>query len=235
MLLRHWLKPPRSLFLILALLTLVSVSAVGWFGWKLLGQERLVEAQRAQDRLEQAADRIAAKLHRRLAENGDRLGDVASGVRSADVLSEGPALVLTGDSLSASPAGGLLYDPQPAAQPEAPPDVFAAGEQLEFQQRQPADAAAWYERLSVSDPAVRAGTLLRLARVLRTMGKTDDAQRVYRRLAELDAAVAGAPAELVARHAMAVMDHLLPCVLRWPTPPRLGGRRATPATGRVPA
>src|ERR1051325_6665594 len=58
--LREWLKPPRKLLLILFLLTLVSVSALAWFGWRLLDQERMVEAQRTQERLEHAADRLSA-------------------------------------------------------------------------------------------------------------------------------------------------------------------------------
>jgi hypothetical protein len=49
----EWLKPPRSLLLILFLVTLVSVSALAWFGWKVLYQEQVVESQRAQERLEQ--------------------------------------------------------------------------------------------------------------------------------------------------------------------------------------
>jgi hypothetical protein len=42
--------PPRNLLLILAILTLTSVSAVVWFGWRLAQQEAIVENQRAQDR-----------------------------------------------------------------------------------------------------------------------------------------------------------------------------------------
>ena len=38
-----WLKPPATLFFILFLLTLVSVSALAWFGWRLFEQERLVD------------------------------------------------------------------------------------------------------------------------------------------------------------------------------------------------
>ena len=71
---REWLKPPRSLLLLLFLVTLVSVSALAWFGWRLLDQERVIEAQRAQDRLEQASDRIAAVARGALAETGERLG-----------------------------------------------------------------------------------------------------------------------------------------------------------------
>ena len=71
--LREWLKPPKSLLLILFLLTLVSVSALGWFGFKLLEQDRMVQAQQRQERLEQAADRIAATQRGTLAETGERL------------------------------------------------------------------------------------------------------------------------------------------------------------------
>jgi hypothetical protein len=62
---RERLKPPRSLLLILALLAMVSLPAVGWFDWRLLDQERLVEGQRAPERLEQSADRISATAARR--------------------------------------------------------------------------------------------------------------------------------------------------------------------------
>src|SRR5438045_2694124 len=106
----EWLKPPRSLLLILALLTVVSLSAVGWFDWKLLGQERLVEAQRARERLEQTADRIAANLRRTLAETGDRLG--APGVETAPAFDA--LLLAVGDNgLTATPRERLLYYPFP--------------------------------------------------------------------------------------------------------------------------
>src|SRR5215467_11914875 len=70
----EWLKPPKLLLLILFLLTLISASALAWFGWKFLEQDRAVEAQREQDRREQAADRIAATLRGVLAETGERVG-----------------------------------------------------------------------------------------------------------------------------------------------------------------
>src|SRR5436190_23865479 len=96
----QWLRPPRSLLLILALLTAASVSALAWFDWKLLDQERLVEAQRARERLEQTADRIAANLRRSLAEAGARLADagVERGV-------EAVRLTLTDGGIAAEPAG----------------------------------------------------------------------------------------------------------------------------------
>jgi Tfp pilus assembly protein PilX len=66
----QWLRPPRTLLLALFLVTLVAVSTLGWFGRRLLDQERAVENQRARERQEQAADRIAADTREALAETG---------------------------------------------------------------------------------------------------------------------------------------------------------------------
>src|SRR5436309_13311794 len=97
----EWHKPPAALLLILFSLTLVSVSALGWFGWRLLDQERLVEAQRTREALEQAADRIATKLRGALAETGDRLG------APSPQTTGGTLLIVTDRSVS----GPLLYRP----------------------------------------------------------------------------------------------------------------------------
>ena len=114
----EWLKPPRSLLVILFLVTLVSVSALAWFGWKVLYQEQVVEAQRAQERLEQAADRIAATARGALAETGERVGAWLISPPT-DGKPEAGLLLLMGDnSLLALPAGRLLYRPFPATGPE---------------------------------------------------------------------------------------------------------------------
>jgi signal transduction histidine kinase len=191
--LREWLKPPRSLLAILLLLTLVSVSALGWLGWSLVSQERIVEAQRARERLELAADRIAANFRRSLDAEGQLQGLTLSGTK---------------DSLSVVPPGRLLYYPDAAAEPEAPDARFREGETYEFREGQPPLAMAFYERLAGSnDAAVRAGALLRLARVLRKIGRKEQSLTVYRRLGEIAGVqVAGAPAELVARHATCALE-----------------------------
>ncbi len=156
--LTEWLKPPRTLLLLLFLLTLVSVSALGWFGWKLLGQERAVEAQRSQERVEAVADRIAATVRGTLAETGDRLGTWESAQRTGQSsnqptgqLSSFPApggilLLLKENSLAATPAGQLLYYPFPSTESEADPTAFAEAEFLEFQQGQPNKALESYAR-----------------------------------------------------------------------------------------
>jgi len=221
---KEWLKPPRSLLLILFLLTLLSVSTLGFFGWKLLGQERLVEAQRARERLEQTGDRIASTLRRTLAETGDRLGAWVAAPQSGrppgPPPQDGLLLLLDGGALSGVPADRLLYQPAPPALPEAASETFAAGEALEFQSGRAEQAAAWYQRLAVSGgsaapPAaasVRAGALLRLARVWRNTGRIAQSREAYAHLAEIgNAAVAGAPADLVARHALCEMEPSKAC------------------------
>lgn len=206
--LKEWLKPPRSLLIILFLLTLVSVSALGWCGWKLLEQERVVGAQRAQDRVEQAADRIAATMRGALAEAGERLGTWLNAPPPDVQPKEGLLLILTGNSMSAAPSDRLLYRPFAPPEPEAPASLFAEGEILEFQEPQPERALEWYRRLADSpagskDIAIRAGALVRMGRILRRTGPAGEAAKVYRQLAELPGVrVAGAPAELVARHAL---------------------------------
>jgi signal transduction histidine kinase len=202
--LKEWLKPPRSLLIILFLLTLVSVSSLGWFGWKLLEQERVVEAQRAQDRVEQAADRIAATMRGTLAETGERLGAWVTAPPPAGKPEEGLLLTLTENSMAAFPADRLLYRPFAPPEAEAPAMLFAVGEALEFQESQPDKALEWYRgRVDSKDAAVRAGALLRMGRVLRRTGPAAEAVKVYGQLAAMAGVrVAGAPASLVGRHAL---------------------------------
>ena len=200
--LREWLKPPKSLLLILFLLTLVSLTALAWSGWKLLQQDRTVQAQQRLELLEQEADRLAATLRGTLAETGDRLSAWLAAPPAAGSPKDGVLLIARDNMLTAYPAGRLLYYPTPSADPEAPAETFAEGETLEFQEVQLLRAAAWYRALTQSqDAAVRAGALLREARALRKAERIDEARAVYSRLSAMTGVrVAGVPADLVARH-----------------------------------
>src|SRR5215471_5729403 len=130
----EWLRPPKLLLSILALLTLVSVSALAWFGWKFFQQDRMVQAQREQDRREQAADRIVATLWGALAETGERVGAWVIAPPSAGKPEKGVLLVMDEVGLSVYPDGRLLYRPIHSTDPEAPASLFAEGEALEFLQ-----------------------------------------------------------------------------------------------------
>jgi len=198
--LHEWLKPPRSLLLYLFVLTLFSVSALAVFGWRLLTQERMVETQRIEERLEQAADRITATLRGALAETGERV----AAPRWDPKGEEGLLLQFGANSLAALPRERLLYWPVAAAQPEAPAAAFAEGERLEFQENDPRKAADFYRHMGGSaDAALRAGALLRLGRVYRKAGDPH-ASETYTALSVISSAkVAGVAAELVALHALA--------------------------------
>jgi signal transduction histidine kinase len=94
-----------------------------------------------------------------------------------------------------------LFSPIPQALPEANPQLFLKGDELEFAFSKPAEALAIYQPLALSESApVRAGALVRIARMYRRMGAARLAQDAYRRLAAItNVLVAGAPADLVAR------------------------------------
>lgn len=199
---QEWLKPPRSLLLILFLVTLVSVSALAWFGWRVLYQEEAVDAQRAQDRLERDAGRIVTAAGSALSATGDRVGAWLVSPPTDGKPEDGLLLLINGNDLSALPASRLLYRPVDSLEPDS--GAFAAGEMLEFQQADSAKAIEWYRHLAESkSPAIRAGALLRLARVLRKSGNLTEARAAYQQLwAAGSIQVAGVPAELVARHAI---------------------------------
>jgi len=198
--LKEWLTPSRTLLLLLFLLTFASISTMALFGWRLLEQQRLVEAQRSQERLEQMADRATAIVRGALAESSER---AAAGITPpGDLL-----LNLSPASLNATPSG-LLYYPLPPPEPDLRANTFAEAELFEFLESQPNEALRAYEQIATSkDPSVRAGALLRMARVLRNNGRLSESIAVYARLARVNAIVAGAPAELVARHAICALSH----------------------------
>jgi len=196
----EWLQPPRSLLLILVLLTVVSASALGWFGWKLTDQERIVEQQRSRERLEQAAERVAGSLRRTLAEAGDQLSYDAT----ANWPDDWTRLAISAAGVS----GRLLYYPVTPSEPEVSETTFTKGEVLEFQQQDYRRAAEFYRSLADSPSApIKAGALLRLARVLRKSGDGESSRRAYRQLAAVPAIVAGAPADLVARQELGELTH----------------------------
>ena len=211
--LRDWLQPPRRLVALFLLIALILVGATSTLAWRFLEQDRALERQRTLDRLERAADVVTAALGRGAAEARDALTRLSStpaaalpaaAMRWASNLERDALLViLTPDGVEAFPPGRLLYQPVPGPARAAPAGTFAAGEALEFRRHDLAGAAVAYRALSASgDPAVRAGAVLRLARVERKAGQLTRALESYARLARMGMVpAAGAPAALVARHA----------------------------------
>ena len=181
--------PQRLLLAFVAVLLLPAVAVV-WLGVRLLALDRELERRQASERGQAALDRAVASLEQALAISERRF--LLNGARARPAADE-DAIVVTihGETAPPGEAG----------------DMFEAGERLEFQQHDFKGAASAFHALaSASDPSVRAGALLRLARNERRLGRYDDALQSYARLAGLPAAqVSGLPADLVARRARCVL------------------------------
>jgi signal transduction histidine kinase len=183
--LREWFRPPRAVLSLFIGLMAICGLALGWLGWQVLVQDRVVEAQRRQEQLENAADRAMAAMERLLA--------------GADV----EVSVAANGEAQVSPAGRLAYVPAEPAGTPLRPEIFAEAEALEFGRRDFAGTAEAYRRLAQSgDATIRAETLMRLGRTLRHAGKVAQALKTYTLLEKFGAApVLGMPAGLVARGA----------------------------------
>jgi signal transduction histidine kinase/tetratricopeptide (TPR) repeat protein len=200
--LARWLRPPRRTLVVFLSLMLVLGGALGWLGRQLLKQDRALEGQRVQERLELAADHMAVALQQSLTDLESYLSFVPS--PGAKEPPDGVlVLQVTKHAVNAYPPGALLYCPAIPDGEEPPATTFAAGETLEYQRNDPAQAADVFRKLARSqDPGVRAGALLRLGRNLRKSGRPEEALKAYDELAQLGrTSVLGLPAELMAREA----------------------------------
>jgi len=208
-----WFRSPRYLLTLFLSIMLVLAASLSWLSWRLLRQDRALESQRSQERLDNAADLIAASLLHKLSESKDQftsllaLSDSELDARAVELAGQGSRtaliVVFRPQVVDAYPRAGLLYYPFLTTSKEPPAVMFEAGEIAEFQQKDFAKAIAVFRELSHSrDPAIRAGALLRLARNLRKAQQSRAALDIYDELDQMAATpVGGLPAELLARHA----------------------------------
>ena len=192
--LRHSAGSTTRLTLLLLAVFLPPAGALVWLGLSLLAQDRDLLRQREADRREAAAETVARALVQTLSEV-ERALSVAAPVPDGTV-----RIGLRGGSVSVEPPGGLAWMPATAPLPEYAGQPFEEAERAEFADRADRGRAV-YQRLSASrDPLVRAGALVRSARLARRQGRSDDALAAYGELAKVSgAAVNGMPADLVAR------------------------------------
>lgn len=211
--LRLWFRSPRYVLTLFLAIMLVLAASLSWLGWRLLKQDRALESQRIQERLDNAADLIAASLLHKFSESRDQftslltLSDSDLDARASELSSQGAGtaliVVFRPQAVDAYPRAALLYYPFLPTAKEPSASVFEAGEVAEFQQKDFAKAIAVFRELSHSkDPAIRAGALLRLGRNLRKAQRSRAALDIYGELDQMGATpVGGLPAELLARHA----------------------------------
>jgi signal transduction histidine kinase len=208
-----WFRSPRYLLTLFLAIMLVLAASLSWLSWRLLKQDRALESQRIQERLDNAADLIAASLLHKFSESRDQftslltLSDSDLAARASELSSQGAGtaliVVFRPQAVDAYPRAALLYYPFLPTAKEPPASMFEAGEVAEFQQKDSAKAIAVFRQLSQSkDPAIRAGALLRLGRNLRKAQQSRAALDIYDELDQMGATpVGGLPAELIARHA----------------------------------
>ena len=190
-------RPLRSLVALIVVITVVPLATLLWLGWRLLEQDRVLERQQIQQRVERGADLVVAGLQRVIGASEQRLA------RGGQEWPDGAVMVTYRDqAVEAFPRERVAYFPVVPPLREAPVAAFVRGEDLEFRQRDLKAAIEVFRELArSSDPAIRAGGLLRLARSLHKMGQVQQAADTYSRLAEIgDVSVGGVPARLIARY-----------------------------------
>ena len=194
---REWVRPPRHLLLVFLAVALISGGTLAWLGLQLVRQDTALEAQRRRERLEQTADRVVAVMQQSLSAldvplNG---GAVTSEAVPADV----SLIVVEGTHVRVAAGDRLLFVPVRAGQSSERRELFEEGERLEFAVRDLRSARQEYLRYAdSSDGSVRAGALVRLARVARKFRDTAGALRAYDALERIDDRAGDLPAGLVA-------------------------------------
>jgi signal transduction histidine kinase len=196
-------RPSLRLIALITAVTVVPLFILVWLGWRLLEQDRALEQQQVQQRVERAADLVVAALRQKLTSVEQQLesggADWPDGVVVVDFRNDGVHVQ----------SGRVAYLPAVTALPEAPSSVFAEGERREFVERAPASAASSYQLLIASpNRAVAAGALVRLGRTLSKTGRSDEARATYKRLTTFDdVAVGGVPSSLAGTYALGRLLH----------------------------
>src|SRR5262250_1266773 len=90
-----WFRSPRYLLTLFVSIMLVLAASLSWLSWRLLRQDRALESQRSQERLDNAADLIGAALLHTLSESTDQftpllaLSDADLDARAVELAGQG--------------------------------------------------------------------------------------------------------------------------------------------------
>jgi two-component system phosphate regulon sensor histidine kinase PhoR len=190
---RRWSTGSRRLGALFLMVLVPSAATLVWLGVQLVEQDRRLWADRDLERRESAADIITRALGQQLAAADAELvrGDLLDGALFAR---------FNGTAVAVRPSNRVLWLPTTPHLTEANVEAFAEAEIAEIRETADRGLSAYTALARSRTPAVRAGALLRLARVHRSTGDVGAAIKDYRELARFtDVAVAGMPADLLAR------------------------------------
>jgi two-component system phosphate regulon sensor histidine kinase PhoR len=189
----------RSLLILLTTIVALPAAALVYLGLRLLQQDRELERQRRAEILQEASSRAVSAFERELSALTLRLSD---STWLAAAPSDGSIhVVMTHDDMRIVPAHAVAYWPIPTKLETIPETAFKEADSAEFLSLDPAAALALNRELRRSGSgAVRAGALVREARILRKMGRLVESLNTYDLLAAIDAvAINGMPSDLQAR------------------------------------
>ena len=194
-----WLRPPRHVLALSILVSLAALAAMAWLGWELLWRERSLDAQRAKEALENAADRAVSYYQR----EASALEKFLSPAPDLSVPDDVVAFVADRSGFRVQPAGRIVYFPDTSESSAGTGDAFRQAETLEFSGSDPDKVITQYRSLAAStDSGIRGGALLRLGRTLRKADRPAEALQAYSSLTAMGAVrTAGLPAALVGREA----------------------------------
>jgi signal transduction histidine kinase len=191
--------PRHSLLAALVVTTAVVTVVLSWAGWRLLVLQRSADHQRAVQQLDATAERMAAEIRGKLAETSEQLSAASAGPGAVLPAIHGTGTLLARPDGAVIAAAGLPFVPA-VLDTSGVEAVFADAEVLEFARSDLAGASKAYATLATdSNAEVRAGALLRLARVAEKRGDTAAALRAYVQLEQSgDTKVKHLPARFIA-------------------------------------
>jgi signal transduction histidine kinase len=176
----------RSLYAGLLVTCLVVTAALVWSGWRLVAQQRELDARQVRQDAEAAADALVAAIREALVTQGDKLSARLDTLGNSTRLPADDVVVMRHvHGWHATTTAGLPFVPGASAETRAN-RVFAEAEVAEFTSGLLTVAVQRYRALAHHrDAGVRAGALARLARVQRKRGDTDGALAAATALAAL--------------------------------------------------
>lgn len=190
---RRWSTSSRWLGALFLMVLVPSATTLLWLGVQLLEEDRRLWADRDLERRESVADIIVRALDQKLAAT-------AAGLVKGDLPDGGVLARFDGSAVTVDPPDRILWGPTRSHLTEMNTQAFAEAEIAEFSQTGDRGLATYAALARSTNPAERAGALLRLARVHRSTGDSAAAIREYRELAAFtDVAFNGMPADLIGR------------------------------------
>lgn len=183
----------RRLTVLLLTVVVPPALALVWLGLRLLEQDRTLLAQRESERREATAEAVVRSVSAALAEI-DRAA--AGGAPVPGTI----RITRRQGRLAVEPADAVAWLAAPPRLPEFASAPFAGAEEDESHQRVELARARYRALAGSSEDTVRAGALVRLARLERRQDRPTSAIAAYTRLRGIDTvAVIRTPADLLAR------------------------------------